>query len=576
MLRRLIHRLRGRTVPAVWYHRDYRLPVPGLVPRTDLDPRRADLARLALLQLGALEPEAIHTPRRVPLPDLARVHTSEWLQQATERSVLADVLGAPEEDVQVAHVLRTFRLACGGTLEATRWTLTHELPALNLLGGFHHAAPERGSGLCVYNDIAAAIAALRHEGDDRQVVVLDLDAHPPDGLSATLHQDEHVWIGSLSGSDWGAFPGVDETLVAGADDATYLEALEALLSRMPRHALAFVIAGGDVLAEDRFGLVELSVDGARRRDQRVRDALEGKPSVWMPGGGYSNQAWKVLTHTGLTLAGLDRVRLPQGAIETLNQEYERIASTLSPEDLDGPLFTEAEIVEMLGGPARDPRLLGVYTVESIEAALQAYGILEPIRRLGYRDLEVEVHRGTPFDRFKLTGEGEGRRHVLVEAVLGRETLGDETFLLVNWFTLRHPLGKFSPRRPQLPEQEVPGLGLAYEAALLFERVAERLRLDGVLVRPAGFHVAWTSRRAFTFLDPARQGRFLALARDLIDTAGMSVYAVTTALAAGRVTRDGEPYAWEASAMVHRREPRAQDDDAVREALENTHFAVRDA
>ncbi|MCO4745846.1 MAG: histone deacetylase [Proteobacteria bacterium] len=544
-----------------------------MATRTGLDPRRADLARLALLQLGALRSFDVHTPRRIALPDLARVHTDSWLAETTDREVLADVIGAPIEDVNVAHVLRTFRLGCGGTLEATEWALEHQQPALNLLGGFHHASPERGSGLCVYNDVAASIATVRAQGFTKPIGVLDLDAHPPDGIAACLADVPDVFIGSISGSDWGELEGVDETCIPGADDETYLEALRALLERMPRCDLVYVLAGGDVLKDDHFGLLELTVHGARRRDQAVRGAIAGAASVWMPAGGYSNQAWRVLTHTGLTLAGLDRVSIPGGAITTLTREFERIANTLTDEELSGPLFSESEIIAMLGGPGGEPRLLGTYTVDGVEAALQAYGFLEPIRRLGYRDLDVKLEVGGAFDRLTLTGEAKGLRHVLVEASVAREHLNGHVFLLVNWFTLRHPIGQFSERRPRLPGQEVPGLGLSKEAVLLFERVAKRLALDGVLIRPAGFHIAWSARRAFVFLDAHRDGRFVAMCRDLVEAQGHSVLQASKATAEGRVRLNGEAYAWEPTAMVYWLEPHERDDNAVLLEAEASSFTI---
>jgi len=73
-----------------------------------------------------------------------------------------------------------------------RW-LYHPRPvgrcALNLLGGFHHARPDVAGGFCPVNDVAVAIAAVRADGFRGRVLVLDLDAHPPDGLAACLAGD---------------------------------------------------------------------------------------------------------------------------------------------------------------------------------------------------------------------------------------------------------------------------------------------------------------------------------------------------------------------------------------------------
>jgi acetoin utilization deacetylase AcuC-like enzyme len=183
------------------------------------------------------------------------------------------------------------------------------------------------TGGFAYERHLVVIQALRAEGFRQRVVVLDFDAHPPDGTNECFSGDPSVWIGSLSGSDWGQLPGADETVLpVGCDDASYLEALDALLGRMPPSGLAFVIAGGDVLGGDRFGALSLTTAGARRRDRAVASVLGELPSVWLPGGGYTQDAWKVLAGTALVLA-LDSLE-PIADVDPLNVEFTRIAREL--------------------------------------------------------------------------------------------------------------------------------------------------------------------------------------------------------------------------------------------------------
>src|SRR5581483_1098198 len=91
-------------------------------------------------------------------------------------------------------------------------------------------------------------------------------------------------------------------LPKGSGDGPYLDALDGLLKDLPPVELAFVLAGGDVLTGDKLGTLGLSVAGARARDLRVVSRLDGVPQVWLPAGGYSPHAWKVLAGTGLALA----------------------------------------------------------------------------------------------------------------------------------------------------------------------------------------------------------------------------------------------------------------------------------
>jgi hypothetical protein len=120
-------------------------------------------------------------------------------------------------------------------------------------------------------------------------------------------------------------------------------------------------------------------------------------------------------------------------------------------------------------------------------------------------------------------------------------------LYVHWLSRRNPRAQFSDRRPRLPGQEVPGLGLAREAGSMLARMAVRLSLGGVVFRPAHFHNAYAARHEFAFIDPERQGRFEALVRDL---APLPLLEATAAVAEGRVRMDGAPYAWEADEMAY--------------------------
>src|SRR5207245_5704705 len=197
----------------------------------------------------------------------------------------------------------------GGRAGARRRLRSIASRRLDLLGGFHHAGRARNGGFCAVNDVAVAVAALRHDGFGGRVVVLDLDADPQDGIADCLAGDGAVWIGSISGSDWGSLPGVDETVLPErAGDAEYLAALEALLLRMPEARLAFVLAGGDVLAGDPLGKLALSLEGARERDLRVADALVRLPAAWLSAGGYPPDAWRASPGPGLALATRSRAK----------------------------------------------------------------------------------------------------------------------------------------------------------------------------------------------------------------------------------------------------------------------------
>ena len=573
--RTALYRIRSwlhRRDVTVWYDPRYRLPLSGLEVAAGMEPRRADYAVWWLRECRAITRAEVHHPRRITYDDLARIHTPELLESLGRPEALAHVFGVDPSDVPVDEVMNTIRLACGATLAAARETLRTKAPALNLLGGFHHAAPGAAGGNCPVNDVAVAIAALRAEQFGGRVAVIDLDAHPPDGLALCLASDPRHWIGSISGSDWGALPDVDETVLPdGAGDAEYLAALAALLARMPRPHLAFVIAGGDVLAGDRFGKLGLSVAGARERDVLVAAELEGVPQVWLPGGGYTHRAWRVLAGTGMALAAGSLEPIPAG-YDPLDARFERVARELSPTELtDTGELTKEDLEEALGiRPSRQRLLLGFYTASGMEHALYRYGIFEQLERMGYRNFRAAFDSAGLGERVRVYGEADAEEHLLVELVLERRRVLAVEVLYIHWLSLRNPRAQFSERRPRLPGQDVPGLGLAREAGTMLARMAIRLGLGGVVFRPAYFHTAYAARHEFAFVDPERQGRFEALVRDL---AHVPLLEATNLVAEGRVRMDGRPYAWEADEMAYWLRESPADAGEVERERETVHFTI---
>lgn len=575
----------------------YRLALTTLHARTGFDPRRAELVIWWLLAQGWIAERTVRKPLRCSYEQLGRVHSQRWLEALSQPETLAQIMGADAWDVDVDAILETLRAAVGGTMLAARLAQSERRPVLNLFGGLHHAFPDSGGGMCPLNDIAVTVAQLRSEGWRGRVSVIDLDAHPPDGTRAsllgigeTLGQGDGstAWIGSLSGSDWGPLPGIDETVLAErCGDALYLQALDALLDRMPLGDLTFVVAGGDVLQGDPVGRLGLTLTGIRQRDRKVVKALGRTPSVWLPAGGYTADAWRILAGTALELLGSTQ-EIPADA-DPLADHFRWVSRSLRPEELGDWSLDGAEIEAELGGrPAPRPRLLGFYTATGLEFALYRLELLRQIERLGYHDLRVTIAKADPGDRLSITGRfgGDPTDHHLVEVVLERLREPGGEALFVHWLELRHPRGAWAQGRPPLPGQSAPGLGLARECGELLVRIAERLGLTAVVMRPAWFHVAYTARYRLRFVQDAVQGRFEALVRDLQACAelqrspgGFQLAAASRAIAEGRVMmqRDGhpaEPYQWQTEEMRARVPPQALP-PAVGEEREHVRFWLRE-
>ena len=566
--------LYGRDL-AVWYAPEYRWPLSALEARTGIQARRADFALWFLVERRALRRSNLRQPRRAEYHELARVHTPELLDSLGRAETLARIFGIDPGDVPVDETMNTVRLVCGAVIDAAREMLSRANPrrvgrrALSLLGGFHHATPDVAGGFCPVNDVAIAIAAVRADGFRGRVVVLDLDAHPPDGIAACLAKDPAAFVGSISGSDWGRVEGADETVLPErAGDAAYLAALDELLQRLPEAELAFVIAGGDVLAGDPIGRLGLSLGGCRERDLRVADALFRVPSVWLPAGGYTPEAWRVLAGTGLALGIRSRAPIPRD-YDPLVARFTAIAGSLTPEDLGEPAGEMDHIAEELGiATWRRRLLLGFYSAEGLEHGLHRYGILPELRRIGYGPFRAEVQDEGVGQSARLIDVPSGE--ALIETVLERREIAGAKMLYVHWLALRNPRARFSAERPRLPGQDVPGLGLSRELMELLSRMAARLGLEGLAFRPAAYHLAFGGREALRFVDPARQGRFEALVELLHD---MPLVEATHAVAEGRIRFNGEPYAWETDEMVKWLEPRPDDRAAIEAAKASSRFTL---
>ncbi len=114
--------------------------------------------------------------------------------------------------------------------------------AVNFGGGMHHAARDKASGFCVYNDCAVAIQHLLDNGVQR-VVYIDVDGHHGDGTQSIFFDDPRVITISLHETGLSLFPGtgfaneIGEGQCAGtsvnvamptrADDSQWLRAYDA-------------------------------------------------------------------------------------------------------------------------------------------------------------------------------------------------------------------------------------------------------------------------------------------------------------------------------------------------------------
>ena len=236
------------------------------------------------------------TPRLATRQEILLVHGMDYVDrffnhQLSEKEIRRIGLRPWKKEI----VERTLRLT-GGALQAMEQVLIRgRTIAGNMAGGTHHAFREVGSGYCIFNDLAiCAEQALVHAGVEK-ILILDLDVHQGDGTAKIFENDERVFTVSLHGknnfpfrkqvSDW------DLEFENDTEDGEYLETLEDVLAKlaMIQFDLIFFQAGVDGLASDALGLLNLTREGLKKRNEKVfdwRDNLD-LPMVIFMGGGYA-------------------------------------------------------------------------------------------------------------------------------------------------------------------------------------------------------------------------------------------------------------------------------------------------
>lgn len=268
---------------------------------------RFPMAKYALLREGlARDLPQVRLQQALAATDgeLALVHTPAYIEAVATGTLSPAAqreIGFPWSPAMAERARRSV----GATLQACRAALGGDGVAANLAGGTHHAYADKGSGFCVFNDLAVAARLMqaewgRHQPRPRKplrVAIIDLDVHQGNGTASIFRHDDSVFTLSLHGER--NFPfrkepsDCDIELPDGCTDAPYLEALEQGLQELERRfepGLVLYLAGADPHEGDRLGRLKLTDDGMEARDRRVFDWAwqRGLPVAMSMGGGYGH------------------------------------------------------------------------------------------------------------------------------------------------------------------------------------------------------------------------------------------------------------------------------------------------
>jgi nucleotide-binding universal stress UspA family protein len=246
------------------------------------------------------------------------------------------------------------------------------------------------------------------------------------------------------------------------------------------------------------------------------------------------------------------------SLQEIDRAFRKVYASLSVAALRTPDEDDLGVDGLFRSQGSD-LYLGYYTRAGFVHVLEQYGILAALRDRGY-DAAVSFDLTDSFEHVLRIHESgmEDRDHLLIELALRPSVIelpgqkGGEAkrfdVLLALWLCMQHPRGTFSARKPPMPDQAYPGLGLAREMLELLVLMVERLGKQALVNRPMHLHNARYYHHKFRFLDPRMEGRLAAILRD---TADVSLADASWAVQLGCLmnVNTGEPLRWEGKEQV---------------------------
>ena len=250
--------------------------------------------RQRLMDTGLFRVSDFRLPDAATDSELLLAHTPEYLTALKRGSLdksIARRIGFPWSPEMVERSRRSV----GATIGAARHALVSGC-GINLAGGTHHAYANTGGGFCVFNDTVVGARVLQESHRINRALVVDLDVHQGDGTAAITEGDRSIFTFSMHGAK--NYPArkqtsdLDIALPSGTGDDEYLEALRSHLPKLVRDVapdMIFYLAGADPYVDDRYGLLELSKEGLRKRDAFVFSTARNMqiPVTVAMAGGYA-------------------------------------------------------------------------------------------------------------------------------------------------------------------------------------------------------------------------------------------------------------------------------------------------
>lgn len=280
------------------FHPDYVLKLPE-GHRFPME--KYELLPKQLLHEGIVEHEAFFEPKYPEEKYILNVHTPFYLDNLQKLNLDRKAIlkmGFPLTEALVKREM----LMVGGTIESAKYALQTGI-GLNIAGGTHHAYPGHAEGFCLLNDHAIAARYLQSKGLAEKILIIDLDVHQGNGTAKIFENDLNVFTFSMHAANNYPFKkeksDLDIALKDHTKDEQYLQTLKNYLPQLLNHYhpdFIFYQSGVDILASDRLGRLNCSLEGIKERDRFVFQLCKKRkiPVQCSMGGGYSTEIKDIL------------------------------------------------------------------------------------------------------------------------------------------------------------------------------------------------------------------------------------------------------------------------------------------
>jgi acetoin utilization deacetylase AcuC-like enzyme len=247
-----------------------------------------------LVYEGTVTEDHFFVPKQLDESTILRTHDLEYWNKLKNLTLTRKEERATGFPLSKELVEREITIA-QGTIDCAKYALEHGV-SMNVAGGTHHAFTNRGEGFCLLNDIAIASNYLLDHDLVNKILVVDLDVHQGNGTAEIFKNEDRVFTFSMHGAK--NYPlrkeqsDLDIGLPDGTNDNFYLKNLSNTLPMLIDQVepeFIFFLSGVDVLATDKLGRLDLTIQGCKQRDKIVFEHCKKNeiPVAVSMGGGYS-------------------------------------------------------------------------------------------------------------------------------------------------------------------------------------------------------------------------------------------------------------------------------------------------